>query len=295
MELYGDEPPGNRRKWNRMHFLVAMALAGAMVQAVVVKPVANMYSRPSGDADVVSQAICGTNVGVVEEQSGWAKVRTPDDYTGWMELTCLRRLGTGSRMYASSGMVAQVSSLFANLYREADVTKHEPLLTVPFETKLEVIHDSGNGERWLEVRLPDNRSAWLQRGDVTFDYEPMSIAATIAFSRRFLGLPYFWGGTSTFGFDCSGFMQMLCRRRGVVIPRDASIQAKWSGAEPVDRDHLEPGDLLYFGESKVTHTGMYIGEGKFINATTHEQPVVQISDLSDPYWAKLFMTARRIE
>jgi cell wall-associated NlpC family hydrolase len=88
---------------------------------------------------------------------------------------------------------------------------------------------------------------------------------------------------------------MLCRRRGIVIPRDANVQATWPGAETVSREQLEPGDLLFFGESKITHTGMYIGNGRFINATTHERPVVQISDLADPYWTKRFLTARRIK
>lgn len=254
-----------------------------------------MYSRASEDADVVSQVIYAADVAVLEEQAGWVKVRTPDDYTGWMPLRSLKRLPAGERAYASSGRVAQVVSLFANIYREADVTRHQPLLTVPFETKLEVISDPGSNERWLEVRLPDDRPGWMQRGDVAFDAKPLSIAATIALSKQFLGLPYFWGGTSTFGFDCSGFTQMLCRRRGVVIPRDAGIQAKWNGAEGVERADLQPGDLLFFGESKITHTGMYIGDGKFINATTHERPIVQIGELADPYWTKRFITARRIK
>jgi cell wall-associated NlpC family hydrolase len=277
-----------------MQILMTMALVAA-ANGVVLKPVANMYSRPSEEADVVSQAIYASNVGVIEEQAGWAKVRTSDDYTGWMPLSSLKRIGAGEKLYASTGRVAQVASLFASIYREPDVTKHQPLVTVPFETKLEVIHEDSAQVRWLEVRLPDDRAGWLQRGDASFDSKPLSIGETIAFSKQFLRLPYFWGGTSTFGFDCSGFTQMLCRRRGVTIPRDASVQAKWEGAVPVNRDDLIPGDLLFFGESRITHTGMYMGDGEFINATTHGHPVVQLSVLADPYWAKLFITARRIK
>jgi gamma-D-glutamyl-L-lysine dipeptidyl-peptidase len=279
-----------------MHLVIGMALlATSVTGGVIVKPVASMYSRPSAEADVVSQAICGSNVAILEEQAGWAHVRTEDEYTGWTPVMSLRRLGSGERPYASIGRVAQVASLFANLYREPEVTKHEPLLTVPFETKLEVISDQGAAGRWLEVRLPDNRQAWVQSGDVVLDAKPMGIAETVELSKRFLGLAYAWGGSSTFGFDCSGFTQMLCRRRGIVIPRDANVQATWPGAETVSREQLEPGDLLFFGESKITHTGMYIGNGQFINATTHERPVVQISDLADPYWTKRFLTARRIK
>jgi len=275
-------------------------LAANATQAVVVKPVANMYSQPTEDAEVVSQAIYGTTVGLLEEQSGWVKVRTADQYSGWVPVASLRRLGPGEQAYAASVRVTQVESFFANIYREPDATKHQPLATVPFETRLELmdVGDKGGSDkegRWLKVHLPDDRVGWVQRGDVGFGSHPLGIGETIAFSKRFLSLPYVWGGVSTFGFDCSGFMQMLGRRRGVVMPRDSSVQAKWTGSQPVDRSQLKPGDLLYFGQSKVTHTGMYIGDGQFISATTHEHPEVQVSDIKDPYWSKLFISARRIE
>ena len=277
-----------------MQFVMAMALlASAAADGVVLKPVANVYSRPSNDADVVSQAIYASHISVIEEHDGWAHVGTADEYTGWMAAADFKRLGPDERIYASSGRVAHVNSLFANLYREGSVTKHQPVLTVPFETTLEIIQEVDGAERWLEVRLPNDRRVWIQRGDSTFDRKPMSIEGVITLSKRFLGLPYSWGGTSSFGFDCSGFTQMLCRRRGIVIPRDTSLQVKWAGAAPVERNDLQAGDLLFFGESKVTHTGIYIGDGKFISATTHDRPVVQISDLADPFWTKRFIAARR--
>ena len=262
-------------------------------QAAVLKPVANMYSAATEDTDVVSQAIYGTNVGWLEEKDGFVKVRTPDDYTGWMPAAWLRR----GRAYATEGRVAQVDSLLANLYREADVTKHQPLLVVPFETKLEVVAEPADNQRWLQVRLVDDRLAWVQRGDVIFDFVPLSIEATLELSKRFLGLPYLWGGTSSFGYDCSGFVQMLCRRRGVVIPRDAKPQAHWEGMMPVERADLKPGDLLYFGRSleRITHTGMYLGDGLFINATTYQRPLVRIDNLNEEHWTQLYVTARRLK
>jgi gamma-D-glutamyl-L-lysine dipeptidyl-peptidase len=116
-------------------------------------------------------------------------------------------------------------------------------------------------------------------------------------SRRFLGLPYTWGGTSSFGYDCSGFVQMLERRHGVKMPRDAQPQADWNGVVPVGLKDLAPGDLLYFGGSpkRITHTGVYLGDGKFISATTHETPVVRTDDVNDPHWSKLLVAARRVK
>ncbi len=277
--------------------ILLLAALLSVPNAVVLKPVANMYSGPSDGTDVVSQAIYGTNVVVLEEQGAWAKIQTPDEYTGWMPAAAFRKVAARETPYAAKGPVAQVEALFANLYAEPDVTKHQPVLTVPYETKLELVSEPTQDERWLRAHLVDGRTAWVQRGDLTFAPRPARIPELIEFSKRFLGLPYLWGGTSSFGYDCSGFAQMLCRRRGIVIPRDAQPQADWSGMVRVERKDLQPGDLLYFGRSdkEITHTGMYIGNGEFINATTHDQPIVQIDRLDEPHWSKLFVAARRLK
>jgi hypothetical protein len=276
-----------------MSVLAVMALfAVALPNAVVLRPVANMYSRPAEDADVVSQAVYGANVAVLEEKDGWAHIRTADDYTGWTQLTSLR----AGQPYAAKGRVAEVQSLFAHVYREASVTRHAPVITVPFETRFEVIAEPAE-QKWIQVRLPDDRSGWLQLGDISFDAKPLNIAEMIALSKRFLGLPYTWGGTSSYGYDCSGFTQMLCRRRGISVPRDAQPQAEWSGVVAVERKDLKAGDLLYFGssEKRITHTGLYIGEGKFINATTYETPMVRIDNLDEPRWSRLLVAMRRVK
>jgi len=200
-------------------------------------------------------------------------------------------------MPPAGAWLAEVASLFAHIYREADVTAHAPLLTVPFESRLEVAVEPPGQARWRQVRLPDGRTGWVQAGDVAFDAKPLGIPEMLEFSKRFLGLPYTWGGTSSFGYDCSGFAQMLMRRRGVPMPRDAQPQADSSGATPVERKDLKPGDLLYFGGSakEITHTGVYLGGGKFIDATTWQTPMVRIDDLNDAHWSRLLVAVRRVK
>jgi gamma-D-glutamyl-L-lysine dipeptidyl-peptidase len=279
--------------------LLACGLRAAEPElAVVIVPVANMYSTPGQDVDVVSQAILGSTVEVLEEKASWDKVRTNDQYTGWMRLQDMRCLDRGESTYASSGRVAQVSSLTGNLYRETDVTLHEPVLNVPFETRLEVIAEGkGEGSRWLQVRLPDQRTAWIQSGDVDVAPQKLSIEESIALGRRFLGLTYTWGGRSSFGYDCSGFTQMLVRSRGIIMPRDADLQSAWTGAVAVNRKKLRAGDLLFFGNAvdHITHTGMFIGHGRFIHDTTYGHPGVQISRLRDQPWTRLLVACRRIK
>ena len=261
---------------------------------VINRPVANMFAKPSADSAVVSQAIFGANVQVVEDQSPWLKIRTPDDYTGWIETAATLKRD----VYASGVPVATVKNLFASVYREISITKRQPLWTLPFEARLEVIAEPEAEERrWIQVRLPDLREAWVQRGDVSLDTKRLSREEMIAFSKRFSGLPYLWGGVSSFGYDCSGFTQMLYRQTGLTMPRDAQPQHDWIGVEPINKEDLQPGDLLYFGSSnkKITHTGMYIGAGEFIHATAHLTPVIQVSELSDERWTKLLVGARRVK
>ena len=275
-------------------FLALAFFAGALPTAVVLQPVANMYSRPSADADVVSQAIYGANVGIVEKTDWWVRIRTADDYLGWVPITAV----ASGKPYAAGPGAAQVRSLFAHIYREASVTKHAPLITVPFESRLEIVAEPNDADkRWYEVRLPDDRAGWVQAGDITLHSKTMTIPEMLEFSKRFLGIPYTWGGTSSYGYDCSGFSQMLGRQRGVIMPRDAQPQADWSGVVAVDRKDLKPGDLLYFGASdkKITHTGIYMGNGKFINATTHLTPMVRIDDLNEPNWTSALVACRRIK
>ncbi len=284
--------------------LMALATTSAWTKEspayVVIKPVANLYRGPREDADVVSQALLGARLLELERSGAWVRIKGEDDYPGWIQISSLRALETGEHYPASlePGKALEVDSLSANIYVEPDVTKHAPVMTAPFGARLERVDGGKDTERWLEIRLPDHRIAWIQRGDARTDLKPLGIEASLELAKRFLGVTYTWGGSSSFGFDCSGFTQTIMRRRGVIMPRDANIQAAWSGLVPVaDRARLKPGDLLFFGKdsASITHTGIYLGKGAFIHDTTKDHPRTQISDLSDPYWSKLLVAMRRLK
>ena len=270
------------------------------VAHVVLKPVINFYSAPREDADVVTQALLGARLVELDRKEGWARVKGDDDYPGWAQLAVLRTLD-GSERYPASlepGLAVEVDALAANLYLEPDVTKHAPVLTAPFGVRLERTRGGKDTQRWLEVRLPDRRVGWIQQGDVRTDLKPLSLEASLELANRFLGITYTWGGSSTFGFDCSGFTQAILRTRGFIMPRDANIQAEWSGLVAVaDRAQLRPGDLLFFGKdaAHITHTGMVLGQGSFIHDTPKDHPRIQISELSDPTWSKILVAMRRLK
>lgn len=268
-----------------------MTATWALAVWVVSQPVANVYVKPSRQASVATQVIYGMTVTESRRQGSWLEVRTEDNYPGWMERKALRHRASA---YARHGRLARIDALAAHLYAEPDVTRRAPLLTVPFETRLEVIGERAEEEgRWLEVRLVDGAKAWLQRGDTTEDDTPLPVTQLADFARRFLGLPYTWGGTSSFGYDCSGFTQMICRRRGIAIPRDSRPQA--AALPAISKEELAPGDLVFFGKTpdRITHTGIYLGNGEFIHATAWKYPRIQISRLDEPHWAELLVACRR--
>ena len=264
--------------------------------AVVARPVVNMYRNATDASDVVSQALYGTGVLTRQSSQGWFQILTADGYTGWVAAADLKMLDGAT--YAPKGNAVRVAALSANVYREPDVTAHAPLLELPWEARLEPAPVPAKiSERWLEVRLVDGQMGWVQRGDISDDFLPISIGEMLQLSHRFIGTTYTWGGVSSFGFDCSGFTQMLERQRGFEMPRDADVQASWNGVIAVERKNIQPGDLLFFGSSpaKITHTGMYLGNGEFIHDTTHDHPGVQISRLDDMPWTQLLVAIRRVK
>lgn len=123
-------------------------------------------------------------------------------------------------------------------------------------------------------------------------------AGLVGSAMNFLGVPYKRGGNSPeLGFDCSGFTRHIFEHTlGLVLPHRAEQQANGSGLAPVQREQLEPGDLVFFNTMRraFSHVGIYIGDGKFIHAP-RSGGEVRVEDMGQSYWAKRFNGARRVE
>ena len=111
----------------------------------------------------------------------------------------------------------------------------------------------------------------------------------VGIAMQYLGVPYVWGGASPSGFDCSGLIMYVYAQVGVSLPHHAASQYGMGTA--VSKDQLQAGDLVFF--NGLGHMGIYIGGGQFIHAP-HSGDVVKISSLSDSWYARTWVGARRI-
>jgi peptidoglycan endopeptidase LytE len=106
---------------------------------------------------------------------------------------------------------------------------------------------------------------------------------------KFEGTPYAWGGTSPNGFDCSGFVSYIFSQYGIDLPHTSSgMYSKGSAVSD-----LQEGDLVFFAQGKgIDHVGIYVGNGKFVSATTSHG--VKVDSLTTGYWSSSYVGAKRV-
>lgn len=272
-------------------------------KGLVTLSVINLRSRPAHSAELVSQAVLGTPVIVLKEDEGWILVQTPDSYIAWTEASSVILLTEGEmKSWKSSSRV-----IFKKNYGSicSGPGTEDPLSDI-VAGSIVVLKSVKNG--FAEVVLPDGRSGFLPDntlkpfGDLSPSPRP-SGEEIIERASMYTGIPYLWGGTSPKAVDCSGFVQSVYMLNGIILSRDASLQAKHGTEIDVSRGYgnLEKGDLLFFGSvggdgPHVTHVAIYRGDSEFIHASSK----VMINSLDSTranfsaYRKRTLLSARRI-
>lgn len=123
-----------------------------------------------------------------------------------------------------------------------------------------------------------------------------SIAATfntealITEGKKYIGVPYVWGGSTPNGFDCSGFLNYVFGKVGVSIPR--TVETIWNATTPVSTP--QKGDLVFFTTYKEgpSHAGIYLGNNQFLHAGTSKG--VTITDMNNSYWKARYLGAKKV-
>ncbi|MCD6309439.1 MAG: C40 family peptidase [Candidatus Eremiobacteraeota bacterium] len=146
------------------------------------------------------------------------------------------------------------------------------------------VEPSGKNTSREKINMPCQKKQLASRG-------ASWSSRVIRTAMKFIGVPYRWGGAGWRGFDCSGFVMRVFAKHGIKLGHDAFRQ--FAGGSRVLPEQLAPGDLVFFSTYAPgpTHVGIYIGNGKFIHASSSQGII--ISNLSDPYFKCRYIGARR--
>ena len=169
-----------------------------------------------------------------------------------------------------------VKTLVANLYAKPTF-KSELVTQALFNERLEILNIQDN---WLKVKQWDDYISWIHKFYISTETDDLSsswyhinkeiknVNDLITYANSFVGTPYLWGGKSSLGFDCSGFVQTVFKMCGISLPRDASLQFQLKELTKIDYDKIKKGDLIFFADkSIINHVAIYFGGGKIIHSS----------------------------
>ena len=262
--------------------------AGKDSLAVVDLSVAHLREAPDYTAEMGTEVLMGAAVKVLERRDYWRKVLCDDGYTAWVNALALKEMDIEEmKAYEASPKLVCISE-YATVHSAPK--KSSPMVSDLVRGDVLLVGmaaRSGSGY----VSTVSGRSGWVQKSALMKleDWKASQRCTGDAVADealRHLGIPYLWGGASPKGFDCSGLSSFCFRMNGRILPRNASAQARLgsavdtSGIRSGNCSALKRGDLIFFGNpetSKVSHVGIYIGEGRMV----HASQLVRINSLID--------------
>ena len=199
-------------------------------QFVIRALVAPCYSEPSFTSSITTEAVYGETVSVVDIKNDWLFIEQDDGYESWIK----GFYGTFEKIPFKSQFMA---------------IEKNPL---PFGARLTFKNDkyfTVNGEEYKFKKKP----AILYPGK-------KQNKSLLNNARSLIGCPYRWGGKTSLGFDCSGFVQTVYLSTGLSLPRDSWQQSDYFKNQKIDGNISKPGDLHFFGKKgKISHVGISTG------------------------------------
>ncbi|MBX9721211.1 MAG: C40 family peptidase [Candidatus Obscuribacterales bacterium] len=280
----------------------------------VAKNVINLYSLPDTSSEVVTQAIFGERLTVEKIEADFVYCIGVDRYKGWANLRYLLPANE-----STSQARDMVCTLFADVYSQPD--EHADLITKLVISTVLNVDEKPEQADFISIKLPGSVRGFIPRNcvgqSVSFtestkwqqsniqERENLIIALgedVANTAKRFIGVPYLWGGCSPFGIDCSGLVQIAYKLHGVQLLRDADLQfadrrfVKIEEGKSFDQTNLLKGDLAVFGTANnINHIGIALGDGHFVHASGRQNNLgTYINSCSDAIWRERYIGAVRL-
>lgn len=262
-----------------------------------------MRLNPDYESPLETQALMGTIVEIIGEESYWRQVVTPEPYTAWCTNLGLVEM-TAEQINEYKAAPKYICTTQHSGVYETPSLKSRRLSDLSMGNLLRIVYTEGKKvkpsvkKKWAEVMLPDGRKGWTPAADLKpfaewAGKQKLTAENIVNTAMQFEGTPYLWGGASSKGLDCSGLVRLTFMMNGHLLPRNASQQVNHGREIIMECDHsitpdsdklyqemlkrtknLQPGDLVFFGspetfwsKEKITHVGIYIGNGRIIHAS----------------------------
>ncbi|MFZ4462605.1 MAG: NlpC/P60 family protein [Bacteroidales bacterium] len=277
--------------------LLPDASMGDKIWGLATLSVSNMRALPDDATELVSQALMGTPVKILDYRNKFYRVQTPDNYIGWMD-------ASGLQLFTQQEMEQWRASkrfVYKSLTGYAYDAPGKRAAVVSDLALGDIFEVESTSKGFYKIKIPDGRIGFVRKSEcISFENWSQSepdVKTILSVAGKQMGSPYLWGGASGKASDCSGFVKLVFYSQGIILARDASQQARYG--EMIDfrkMENLQAGDLLFFGSSaqRIVHVGIYIDKGNFIHASGR----VHISsiDPADPKYvaARNTVSARRI-
>ena len=318
--------------------IAATGFAQEKKMAVVETSTCYMRIAPDYESALETQELMGTVVEIVGESGYWREIVSPQPYKAWTtEKTLVEMSAELIQAYEQAPKY-----MFTGLYGHIFMEPSEDSQTICDLVGGDVMRVALKGEKavtkgkWAQVVLPSGKTGWVMKEDIRILGDRVDIRkddpssqlisaekmeAIIASAHQLLGVPYFWGGMSAKGVDCSGLVRISAIMNDVLLPRNASQQIFCGTPVEMSCDsdfwdenyrivfmtefieemkarvkNLKRGDLVFFGTPatdekprRVTHVGIYLGDNRII----HSSHMVRINSLN-PEDADYYENAHRL-
>ena len=292
--------------------LLVCTLSFGQQKRWAVVELSSIYMRlaPDYESALETQELMGTVVEIIGETGYWREIISPQPYLAWCTAKGIVEMSREEIDAYKAAPKCIFTGLYGHIYEKPSFKSN----TICDLVGGDIMRIVSKG-RWTKVMLPSGRTGWvpssmikehngfisIAKGEGSSDSISDKLMEDIIFTAfKLKGVPYLWGGMTPKGVDCSGLVRWSCLMNGILLPRNAS-QMIYCG-DPVSLDTLQRGDLVFFGTpatsekpQRVTHVGIYIGNGRII----HSSHMVRINSLnpsdSDYYEnAHRLIAARRL-